>query len=72
MYGRRLYGLLIMLLAVVFCWPAKAQQNVVGSGVYGDVKVTGGATNDLLLEDGVSFLLLEDGSSHLCLESGCP
>lgn len=27
--------------------------------------------NDLLLEDGVSFLLLEDGSSKLCLESGC-
>lgn len=29
------------------------------------------SNNDLLLEDGSSFLFLEDGASKLCLESGC-
>lgn len=37
MQRRRLYWLLIALL---FACPAQAQQNVVGSGVYGDVKVS--------------------------------
>lgn len=41
---------------------------VFGGNVGGGSGPTG---NDLLLEDGSSFLLLEDGSSKLCLESGC-
>lgn len=41
MHSRRLYGLLI---AALLCWPAQAQQNAVGSGVYGDVKVAAACT----------------------------
>ena len=41
---------------------------VFGGNISGGSGPTG---NDLLLEDGSSFLLLEDGSSKLCLESGC-
>lgn len=71
--------LIRLFLAALFLLPplALAQSNFPGfpPGVFqsrGAIDAApSGATNNLLLVDGISKLLLVDGASKLCLAGGC-